>query len=115
MSLSFMQLYTFAVIIAAICFLAGFIIARTHYRDKFHNDFIALKRTLDIEHEEKEKIIADHKREIAHAVTNEWNRGYDAAWLQLKNEFKYIYQWEEEHNFMHGELETVTKEEEKNL
>lgn len=111
-SISVYQLYIFVVIILVVGIVFGCLITRAGYKDKYGKDLELFRNALEKERAEKEKIQAEQKRAIAHAVTQEWNRGYSAAFDRLKNEFLYISQWEKEHDMNPGEIESLAENEE---
>lgn len=110
MYISYVELYVAAFFVFMIGFLFSTFIFGTKYKDKYRDDLKAFKAALDKETAEKEKLKAERSRDIAHAVTNEWNKGYNAAFLRLEESFKYIHQWEKEHGMTTGELEALSKD-----
>lgn len=104
-----MQLYLFTFIIVGLGILFGCLISRSGYRDKYHKELMECKDALDKANAEKEKVIANRQRDISHAVTQEWNRGYNAAWEKLKTQFLFIQQWEKDHEMAPGEMEAIAQ------
>ena len=108
-SVSLLQLYVGAFLIFFLAFVFGYAIARSGYKDLYQKELKAFKAALDKETNEKEKLQARLQRDISKAVTNEWNKGYDAAFSRLKDQFLYIRQWEKEHGMTPGELEALAQ------
>lgn len=103
-----------ALIIAIFLILVGFVIgyltARSGYKARYHSEFESFRNTVNRLTAEKTQLVKNEKREIAKAVTKEWNRGYSAAWDRLKEMYLYIHQWEVSHGMDKGELEAVVQQ-----
>ena len=115
MEVGWPQMYLYTFFILLIGFIFGYIIAKAGYKDRYHADIKEFQDELFRERLEKEKILANQKREIAHAITKEWNRGYSAAYDKLKSQFLFIQKWESEHGLTSGELETFAEDIEKDF
>ena len=101
------QIFVLAVVLVMIGYGFGYLIARGSYKARYFNEISDLKRTVDTLKAEKSHLIKDRQHDISKAVTNEWNRGYSAAWEKLKILYLYIQRWEIEHGITPGELETL--------
>lgn len=107
MNLTPVQVYLFFFIILVLGFVFGYSVSRTKYRDRYCQELRELKQQIDKKIAENEKMKAEQSRIIAHAITKEWNRGFDAAFERLKNDYRFIRQWEIEHGITPGEMETM--------
>lgn len=99
-----------AIVLILLGFVLGYLVARSGYRTRYHSELESFRKTVNQLNQEKQHLIKNEKREIAKAVTNEWNRGYSAAWNRLKQMYLYIHQWEVSHGMDEGELESVVQQ-----
>lgn len=109
-----LQVYIFAVVMVLLGFLFGYEIGKTLQRDRDKYEMRSAKDDLERVRKENERLASDQKREIMHAISNEWNRGYDAAWTQLKHDFLFIRQWNKEHGIHDADVINFQNNEEEN-
>lgn len=100
-------MFLLGLILVAIGYGFGYLIARSGYKTRYHNEIREFQKTVETLRAEKAKLIKDRQHDISKAVTNEWNRGYSAAWEKLKILYLYIQRWEMEHGITSGELESL--------